>query len=364
MPRKASLCVPVITACCLGGRPCAPLLAQTIVLEDFESGLRIVDATGQTPETVYLWSQYPNDFSAGPDPGIATITADRAHSGTHSLQVLVTGGNVYMQFYPYSGAGWSHMHQYVMPSTAWVPDTYNALRFWVLLPPEIVAAGGGRENVQIGTYVRPPDGEARSQGTHYYHFYNFKYTGEWEQVILDSHPTYRLGGGGNTEVHDVPHPNGNASWNYIDQLTRFYFDGQGALRAVPAKFYFDDFELFTRPANENIEQVYALHAAYVHATNEIEVGWSRRKDQDSLTYEVRYAFADINSIGWRAATAAPHGKLRGDGAGPYNLMSYSTTAIRVAGHDLVYVAIKPAPATQFRQIAIPIDSIAKAAAER
>jgi hypothetical protein len=212
-------------------------------------------------------------------------------------------------------------------------------------------ASGGSENVQMGTYVRAQNGDPGTAGDHYYHFYNFEYTGEWEQVIFDSHPSYLIGAGGNTEVGNVATI---GSWNYMDALTRFYFDGQNGLSGTPATFYFDGFELFTRPANENIDQVYAMHAVYVPSSNKIQVGWSRRKDQDTLTYEVRYSFQDIYASGWGAATAAPSGTIPGNGNGAYALMEWSTTAINVSGHDKIYVAIKPQNASTFRQITIPI----------
>lgn len=328
--------------------------AQTAQLDDFEAdSIRIVNPSETDPQIKYLWNQYEGDFYAGPDPGSEKITTSQAHTGTRSLQIDVTGGNVYMQFYPATN-DWGFMHDYVQPKTAWTAGKYNAVRFWVKVPPQMKQAGGGNENVQIGTYVRAQNGDRGTQGNHYYHFYDFKYTGEWEQVILDSHPTYLIGGGGNNEVGNVPTVSA-ANWTYIDALTRFYFDGQRGLSSVPATFYFDGFELFTRPANENIDQVYNIHAVYVPSTNEVAVGWSRRKDQDSLTYEVRYSFTDLNaSGGWDAGTPAPNGTLKGDGTGAYNLLSYSTTGINVSGKSTVYVAIKPTTASTFRQIAIPV----------
>jgi hypothetical protein len=333
--------------------------AQSIVLDNFEAGLRIENANETDPQIKYLWNQYTGDFYAGPDPGTASVTTSQAHDGTHSLQVNVTGGNIYLQFCPATST-WNFMHQYVQPPTAWTAGKYNAMRFWVKVPPQMIKAPAGHENVQIGTYVRAQNGDTGAQGTHYYHFYNFKYTAEWEQVILDSHPTYLLGGGGNTEVGNLAFPFGG-NWTYTDALTRFYFDGQNNLSGVPATFYFDGYELFTRPANENIDQVYAMHSVYVPSTNEIAVGWSRRKDQDSLTYEVRYAYQDINSIGWSAATPAPNGTIAGNKLGAYNVMEYSTKSISVSGKSTVYIAIKPTTATTFRQISVQISNQAAAA---
>ena len=332
--------------------------AQSIILDNFESdSIRVVNPSEQDPQNLYLWNQYKNDFYAGPDPGTEGISNDQAHDGTRSLKVVVNGGNIYLQFYT-ATTTWNFMHQYVQPPTAWTPNKYNAMRFWIKVPQQIVASNGGHENVQIGTYVRAENGDVYSAGSHYYHHYNFKYTGEWEQVIFDTHPTYLIGAGGNTELGNVEYPFGGDSWNYLDALTRFYFDGQGSLSGYPAAFYFDGFELFTRPATENIDQVYSLHGVYVPSTNEVSVGWARRKDQDTLPYEVRYAFRDIYSIGWSAATPAPNGTIAANGEEAYNLMEYSTRAIKTAGNSTIYIAIKPQSSSLFRQISIPIEASA------
>lgn len=330
--------------------------AQTILLDNFEAdSIRVVNPSETEPTYRFLWNQYTGDFYAGPDPGTAGISTAQAHDGSRSLKVDVTGGSIYLQFYPNNGT-WRFMHEYVQPPSAWTQNKYNAMRFWVKVPKQMVAASGGHENVQIGTYVRAQNGDAYSQGTHYYHFYNLKYTGEWEQIIFDSHPTYLIGAGGNTEVGNVAYPSGGSTWNYMDGLTRFYIDGQGGLSGYPATFYFDGFELFTRPVNENIDQVYSLHGVYVPSTNEISVGWARRKDQDTLVYEVRTAFQDINSIGWNAATPAPNGTINSNGALAYNLMEYSTRNISMGSNSTIYVAIKPQSASLFRQIAIPLSN--------
>jgi len=327
-------------------------MAQDILLDDFESGsIRVINPSSSDPQTKYLWNQYTGDFYAGPDPGTAGISTTEAHDGTRILRVDVTEGNIYLQFYP-ATSQWNYMHTFIQPPSAWTQNKYNAMRFWVKVPPQMNASTGGRENVQIGTYVNNGS-DMGTAGSHYYHFYNFKYTGEWEQVIFDSHPTYLLGAGGNTELGNVAYPFGG-TLNYMDALTRFYFDGQGKLGSFPATFYFDGFELFTRPANENIDQVYSLHGGYIPSQNEVHVGWARRKDQDTLTYEVRYAFQDINSIGWAAATPAPNGTIPGNGAGAYNMMEYSTKGINLSGQSTIYIAIKPQNSSLFRQIEIPI----------
>ena len=50
-------------------------LAQTILLDDFESGsIRITNSGESDPQARYLWNQYEGDFTDGPDPGSESVT--------------------------------------------------------------------------------------------------------------------------------------------------------------------------------------------------------------------------------------------------------------------------------------------------
>jgi hypothetical protein len=341
-------------------------LAQTTILDNFESGaLRVMQPSQSNPVYRYLWNQYPSDFTEGPDPGEASITTEERHDGSHSLKVTVqhantgAGGNVYLQFYPHDGTFWHWMREYTQARSNWTFDTYNRLRFWVKVPRGMQKAGPGRANLDVGTYLRRSNGSrtnAEDGGSHWYHEFNIPYTGQWHQVIVDTHPDHQRGANGGTEHGDQEYVTGERGYNYFDALTRFYISGRGGLAAgsYPARFYFDGFELYRETGAENIAQIYSLNGVYVPSTNEIYVGWQRDKNDNAVKHEVRYAFQSIHDIGWASATPAPDNIVSPPGWQGYNGMEYSTKKLNVSGRKVVYIAIKPQNSNRFRQIAIPL----------
>jgi hypothetical protein len=341
---------------CQGGKA----LAQTILLDNFESSsIRVVDPTQQAPSSRYLWNQYEGDPTEGPDPGVENIVTEMSHDGSHSLKITVTGGNVYLQFFPNDGSVWRNMGEFTQPSSSWQMNTYNRMRFWMKVPQGVTKAGGGRPDLQIGTFIRSSKGSlysAEDGGGHWYHHFDIGYTGEWHQVILDTHPNHQRGGSGGTEWGNQEYPTGEAGFNYFDALTRFYIDWQGKLPSYPANFYFDGFELYRETRPENINQIYSLHGVYVPSTNEVSVGWMRNKDENTINHEVRYAFQDIYQIGWASATLAPNGVIQPPGWQGYNGMEWSTRSINVSNKSTIYIAIKPQNSSLFRQIAIPVSA--------
>ncbi len=331
------------------------------LLDDFESGsIRIVQPGQSQQQFKLLWNQYPSDPDEGPDPGSASISSTTVHDGTKSLKITVTGGNIYMSFYPNDGSKWHRMREYILPASDWRTDTFNRMRFWVKVPSTFIAATTpGLDNIQFGTYIEGATGDGSSAevgGDHYYHYLNIPYTGEWHQVIIDTHPSHRRNDPGDLENGNLLYPTGQAGYNYFDGLTRFYFDAQGAMTSVPADFYFDGFELYKETNPENVDQIYSLNGVYIPSSNKVRVGWNRNKNENSVKHEVRYSFDDVFRTGWQNAIAAPGGLITPPGFGGYNLMSWETTAINVTGKKIIYIAIKPQNSTLFRQIAIPLTS--------
>ena len=224
----------------------------TVLLDDFESGtIPLVNPSGPNPYSQYLWSQYPNDFTEGPDPGTAAITSlGLSHRGDRSLNINVTGGNLYLQFFPKNGLIWEWMRDHLQPGETWQMDTFNRMRFWLKVPEELAPAPSpGRKNLTLGTYVRGQTGDPSSAesggGNHYYHFFNIPYTGEWHQLIFDTHPNHQRGGNGGYEWGDLLYPiAGEPGFNYFDALTRFYIEFDGPMSAYPGDFYVDGFELY------------------------------------------------------------------------------------------------------------------------
>jgi hypothetical protein len=135
-------------------------------------------------------------------------------------------------------------------------------------------------------------------------------------------------------------------------LTRFYLHFPYGAQA--GTYQLDGFELYQDTNPHNVDQVRSLHAVYVPGSNEVRVGWARRKDQPNVSHEVRYAFTDIFALGWAGATAAPNGTVSPQGDGGYNTMFWSTTSLNLAGRSTLYVAIKPQNSSLFSQIAIPL----------
>ncbi len=194
------------------------------ILDDFEeASIQVVNESQTDPKKRFLWNQYEGDFTEGPDPGTASIDNQNGLTGENSLKVNVTGGNIYLQFYPKNGT-WLNTKNFV---EGWSNDRYNKLRFWVKLPSGIRKPGGGRKNVTVGTYVRATWGDknnAEDGGGHFYHNYEMESTGEWQQIIVDMHPDHRRGASGSAEHYYIPYRTGEAGYNYFDTMTRFYIE--------------------------------------------------------------------------------------------------------------------------------------------
>jgi len=324
-------------------------------LDGFENGIRVVQPqTGDANK--YLWNLW-----SGAGAGPTSITND-AYSGNSALQsVFQSGTNWQFQFYTYTEnlSGWSNDWQFAKKFVAnpgsWANNRVNRLRFWVKLPAGTAEEGGGSHNFEFGTYIRCSTcGGAEDGGGHYYHFYDLNYTGQWHQIIVDTHPNHSRGDIGDAERGDRLHPTGEGGYTYFDLMTRFYLDFPYATFPMPATFKLDNFEFYEETRPENVDQVYALNAVYIPSSNKVVVGWQRRKDQ-TVAHDVRYAFSDIFSIGWNAATPAPGGTgVTPAGSGGEASMRWSTTGISTSGRTMLYVAIKPQNASTFRQISIPL----------
>ena len=337
--------------------------AQTYVLDNFEaSSIRIVQPK-EPSDWKYLW----NLTFGGPGTSLSTL---EKHDGAKSLLSAFEGGaNWQFQFYTYTESlpgwsnGWKYMRRFVNNpsmdpsggSPAWQTGRINRMRFWIKVPPTVSKAGSGDHNFEFGTYLARSGSESSGEtdNHHHYHVFDIGYSGHWEQLIIDTHPDHIRGANGSTEHPDLLYPYGDGN-TYFDLMTRFYLDFY--YFTSPGSYYIDGFELYQDQNPHNVDQVRSLHAVYVPETNEVRVGWARRKNQDSVKHEVRYAFADIFSIGWASATVAPNGTVTPPGSGGFNNMSWSTTSLTLSGRSMLYVAIKPQDSSLFSQISIPLTS--------
>ncbi len=316
------------------------------VLQDFDGTAVPVNVAGDT---------YPSEYG-GAGAAQVSIDLNDAASG-HSLRMDVTSGGLYAQFNPYDGSGRGFARDYSATPKAWSFNTYNRLSFWIKRPttasPLIT---NGSHGTYVGTYVKQISNADPSSdetgGSHYYHSINLPNNGQWTQVILNMHPDHRRGDSGGIDPGYLPHPTGEPQYNYFDALTRFYIDDTAS--PTTGTYRIDDIQFYREPYAEDDAQVASLTGTYDPTRNEVIVTWNRSKDDNTVNDEVRYAFSDIHQLGWNAATPAPSGIITPPGWQGYSGMVYDTTALPLAGHLVVFIAIKPQNSDLFSQIAVPL----------
>ncbi len=342
---------------------------NTMVLQNFDGSTLPTNGSGDT---------YPSIYTGEGAVGTVSLNTTNAIEG-NSFQANITSGAAYIQFNPY-GAGAMTPRTFasyyannnstggLAIAPGWQYNTYDHLSFWVLRPTTATPlATGGMDNVEFGTYVKQIT-NANSQsdeagGMHYYNDLNLPNNGQWTQVIINMYPQhYRGETAGETPTGTVYPTATNGPWggadplntyNYFDTLTRFYFN---ELHAGAGTFLFDDFQFYQASYPQDDAQVSSLSGTYNPNNNEVTVTWARPDNDNSVNVDVRYSFSDINQIGWNAATPAPNGILTPPGWQGYDGMVYDTTALPLAGHSVVYIAIRPenSPNGLFSEIAVPI----------
>jgi len=326
------------------------------MLDNFEEASLREANPGANDYTRYLWSVM--DYGAGTT---GLTTGDKSAGNKSLLNHYVNGDPEWQfQFYPNTISGGVNHYQYAryfVLNGPWVLNKINRLRFWFKVPSGVSFAGGGDNNFQFGTFLRCTTCDvtsSESDNMHYYHHFDFTYTGQWEQVIIDMHPNHQRSADSNVDEGVLVHPDGEQDYNYFDLLTRFYLHFP-YLSLPNADFYMDNFEFYYEPNPENENQVYSIHGTFVPSSNTIRIGWQRNKAENTVKHDVRYSFSDIHSIGWDTAIAAPGGTgIVPPGWGGYNGMYYSTNSIDVSGRSVMYIAVKPQNSSLFKQIAIPI----------
>ena len=359
---------------------------SVILLDDFEDAtIRVAFPAGTVDADKFLWSHY----SAFGEVGTAGLDTSQKYRGSKSYKVVITPsggrGDVYEQFRPLvnNGSGIGNVRNFVQPTSAWTNNKFNRMRIWVKAPSAYPAPfsgfDGGNMTINVGTYVRNSSNDGSSNqedgGGHFYHFYWIPFTNQWHQIVVDYHPTATRngtslpGGGvsdGNTDLWPTgstwtQYPSFESGYNYFDAMTRFYIAGDTGCGCrfsagqYPLTFYIDAIELYQDPSAANVRQVYALNGVYRASDNYLYVGWNRHKADDTVKFDVRYAFSDIFQLGWSAATPAPGGSgLNPPGSGGYNLMRYESTGISMGSNSTIYVAIKPQNSSSFSQIAVPL----------
>ena len=331
-----------------------------MVLQNYDRPTVPLDLTGDT---------FSSDYSGS---GTATVSINTTNAVEgNSVQLNVTSGGLLAQWNALTANGqWTFMRNYASNPSGWQFNTYDHLSFWVLRPATAAPLqSGGQDNVEFGTYVaqitNPGPTSAETGGDHYYHDLNLPNTGQWTQVIINMYPQHYRGEPGGEDPTNTVYPtatngpNGGDdppnTYNYFDTLTRFYFD-EGVQGYTTGTWLFDDFQFYKSPYPQDDAQVSSLTGTYNPNNNEVTVTWERPKNDNTVNDDVRYSFSDIDQIGWNAATPAPNGILTPPGSQGYSGMVYDSTALPLAGHSVVYIAIKPenSPNGLFSEIAVPI----------
>jgi RNA polymerase sigma factor (sigma-70 family) len=272
-----------------------------------------------------------------------------------SLRIHLTAGRLKVPFMPEDAKGRKlFARELAADPAAWRFNTYNRFRFWLKLPVEAPPHSiTGSTNMNVGTYVkRIKDADERALDTGggaFSHRINVPALACWTQIVLNMHPH-----SGEKDAGYLPHPTGEPTYNYFDALTRFFIEARLPPERYPADYLLDEMEFYQETRAENDEQVYGIAATHSAAQNRLIVTWSRRQAEDSVVHEVRYAFADIHTTGWKNANPAPRGFVAPPGQGIANGMVYDSQGLPLAGERLVYIAIKPQNSELFAQIAVPL----------
>jgi len=325
------------------------VLAQTVVLDDFENGMRVVGGINN------LWIPYTGEGGIG----ITSIATGAAHDGSDGLQEILTAGTAYMHFFAYDGIAWKFAHE-MLSSGTWTTNKFNRMSFWVKHPATMKEENfTNGKNIELGTYTRCQSCDRTTQnagGTHYYHYYNVL-PNVWTYVIVDNHPQHSVGGP-STDPGIVTSPTSDGpTWNYFDSLTRWYWNAPYiAPTSYPATFQWDSVQFYVDPnPGEDVAHIASMEASYNPATNKLHIGFVRNASQDNTsdtTYTARYAFADIWALGFN--NALPMGSVGPDGLGDYVNKKIESTTLNLSGHSMVFIAVQKQGRTDFRQIAIPI----------
>lgn len=340
-------------------------MLDDIIYPDDEIPIVFNDGGGTVRQWMNSDPERPCTISVAPTAGILSGPALSVYSPYTGVSVpyQVT----YFNNRNLTGAGlnsWWKLKQF-LESTHGVtipPFRLNRLRFWVFMPEvQPFSEMNGGTNFHVGTYCRRTGASTvgnESDNWHFYHYLNLGYSGNWHQVILDTHPTHQRSAAGASDVGDKAtlQPDGN----YIDHMTYFYLSTVWQAISTPATFLFDKFELFEDTnADADTVNVYNITGVKFNSVaNRIRVGWSRRRDDNAAVFNVRYAYTSFQrNGGFGHGVAAPAGSgLTGFG-NPYgeNTCIYQTEAIDLTGRDVLYIAVQRQGQSGYREICIPLN---------
>ena len=297
---------------------------------------------------------------------------------TGNLNYLSPRG--FMFEYAQDSANWPNANVNSGPTWGpWQPNTYDRLSFWYCRPQNASPlinlpsgpSAGDNSNLDVGTYCKSLSNVDTTQDedndNHFYHALQIPANGIWTQVILNEHPDHQREISGdvwNLDGVTGPHfyPERGSQYNYFDTMTRFYIQENSPPSSYPAQYLFADFVLYHEPYPEDDLNIYSLTSNYNPSNNDLILTWNHNWNDGTSKHQVYYAFQDIHQIGLANATPAPSGLLTPPNNNGYDTMYYETTALPLAGHSAVYIAIQCENSTSpaqnlFTEIKIPLTGL-------
>jgi hypothetical protein len=224
---------------------------------------------------------------------------------------------IYIHFQPRGDPGGfpypeGYMQHYVKGGT-W-SALMTRLRFKVTCNENITRNPDGRDNLQIGTYVKNhADVDLNTQGQHYYHLLGLNYfANEPLWLYLPPQPQHLVSAPGDRNApYDPEFP---ASSHYWDGLTNWYYDG---FCSEGTTFIWDDFTFeqvdsatepiamvqgSTDPAPLSMQLAASIGVTYNPGAGKFEVTWAGPKNLSS-SYRVAYKTSSMKAAGgWDSGT--------------------------------------------------------------
>ena len=344
--------------------------ANSFVIENFASVNPQVEPNNCSPSSQYfwtctMWNNYPDDFTDGPDianPPSGSFALDPTAPGGAATTVHITNKGLYYERRSVTNGASDEFfvrdRLTTSPSNQWQLNTYNKISAWIKVPSDWnLEKNDGTHNIAVAMFCKYPNSTniEEDNNCHFYHYFNLMNTTAWQLMVIDSHPDSQRGASGGVDQGDIiNYMKQQPNYNTFDLWTRFYFDTDG-YHTTNGDFKIANIQAYQDTTNFNLRQVHSINAAYESSTNTIYVAWRRYKDDNSVNYDVRYAFSDIFALGYSNATPAPGGtNIPPLGFQGYAGAKYKTTGIDVRGRSSIFIAIKPVNSSLFSQVEIPL----------
>ena len=325
-------------------------LADPVILEDF-SNLR-TGAGLPNPESPPQPVWYPQIGFNTPTVSSSTLTA-----------TVADGTQPQLYFRSIDNFGWYFLRQWIESGGPWIDNTYNRLRFQAKQTGGQTLSTDGHHSTEFGTYLHnwqsaagPLTSGSDDNNWHFYHFLDIPSDGLWYTIIIDTFVDHQRGDAGSAEHTDFEYPDpsgtlsaGNVNKKYFDLMSAFYWHNPGG--GSTGSLQLRQFSFFSEDnSSVPLAQVRSVNGAFNPATNEVFLGWQRRKDESAKEYTVRYAFAPITTF----ASATLSGTFNAPDTDDYNGVHHTITDAAFASHSYVWVAVQPTGSALFRQWWVPL----------